>query len=331
LISRRDAIVSLGWTWILAAALALCAGFALQRGGICAVLAVRDVIRENRWARFSALLECAVWASIGLLSANALGLMSIGAWPTPASVMTAALGGAIFGLGAATNGACAFGSVGRLAAGEISFLMLPPAFVVGVVIARRVGLAWRAASMAFGISGAALGLLIAALVIFAAWRIWTAARGIRRSPTGALGAFVAPTWPPALAMAIIAFANIGLLLLVANWPYTTLLVDVATGRGMENLLRALLVLTFVAGAVIGATSAGAFALRGADLGDLALRAGGGIVMGVGAAMIPGGNDALVLVGLPLLQFPALAAYAGMVAAITLCLGLVGATQFERSR
>jgi len=320
--------VALGWTWILAAAFALCAGFALQRGGICAVLAVREVIREKQWARFLALLECAAWALIGLLTANAFGSMSINAWPVPASIMTAAVGGAIFGLGATTNGACAFGSAGRLAAGEVSFLVLPPAF--GVVIARRVGLAWHAAPMAFGISGAAFSLLIAVLVIFAAWRTWTAVRGIARSPTGALGALAAPSWPPALAMAIIAFANIGLLLLVANWPYTTLLVDAATGRGMENSLRAILVLIFLTGAVIGAGSADAFKFRGAGFRDLVLRAVGWLIMGIGAAMIPGGNDALVLVGLPLMQLPAFAAYAGMVAAIWLCLGVCGAIQTGRS-
>ncbi len=310
---------ALSWTWILAAAFALCAGFALQRGGICAVLSVREVIRENRWTRFMALLECAAWALVGLMIANAFGLMSIGAWPTPASITTAAVGGAIFGVGATANGACAFGSVGRLAAGEASFLALPPAFVIGVIIARRVGLAWHGAPMAFGVSGTAFGLLVAALGVFVAWRLWTAARGIGGHPCGVVSTLAAPNWPPALAMAIIAFANIGLLLLVANWPYTTLLVDVATGSGMENFLRAVLVVIFLTGAVIGAISAGTFKIRGTGPGGLMLRALGGLIMGIGAAMIPGGNDALVLVGLPLIQAPAFAAYAGMVAAIALCL------------
>jgi uncharacterized protein len=323
--------VAVSWTWALAAVLASCAGFALQRGGICAVLAVREGIKEKRWARFTSLLECAAWALTGLLAANALGLMSIGSWPTPVSTTTALVGGAVFGFGAATNGACAFGSAGRLAAGEVSFLVLPPAFVVGVVIARRVGLAWHGAPMAFGISGAALGVVTAALAVFVLWRLWTGARGCGGSPAGACAALAAPHWRPALAMAIIAFANIGLLLLVANWPYTTLLVDFAIGQGMRNLLRALLVVVFFAGAVIGAITSGTFKIRGGGLDEFALRAVGGAIMGIGGAMIPGGNDALVLVGLPLLQLPAIAAYAAMVAAIALSIVASGSAVFGRSR
>jgi toxin CptA len=289
-------------------------------------LAVREAIRENQWSRFLALLECAAWALAGLLIANALGLMSIGDWPTPPSITIAALGGAVFGLGATANGACAFGSVGRLASGEASFLVFPPAFVIGVITARRVGLAWHAAPMAFGVTGTALGLLVAALVVFVTWRVWTAKRGLGRNPSSVLSVLAARSWPPPLAMAMIALANIGLLLLVANWPYTTLLVDVATGGGMENLLRAGLVLIFLAGAVIGAMSAGIFKIRGFGIGGLMLRAGGGLIMGIGAAMIPGGNDALVLVGLPLIQLPAFAAYAGMIAAIALCVAVSRTTQ-----
>jgi hypothetical protein len=92
---------------------------------------------------------------------------------------------------------------------------------------------------------------------------------------------------------------IGLPLLVANWPYTTVLVDVATGQGMQNLLRAALVLIFFGGAVLGAIGAGGFEIRGAGFREIASRTMGGMLMGVGAAMIPGGNDALVLIGFPI--------------------------------
>jgi toxin CptA len=208
--------------------------------------------------------------------------------------------------------------------------LLPPAFVVGVLIARNIGAAWRAAPMAFGVSGVSLDLLVAALVVFVGWRIGTAVQGMGRFPEGVIARLAAPNWPPALAMAIIAIANIGLLLLVANWPYTTVLVDVATGQGMQNLLRAALVLIFFGGAVLGAISAGGFEIRGASLGEISSRTMGGMLMGVGAAMIPGGNDALVLIGLPLLQAPAFAAYAAMIAAIAVCFGTSKAFRPKRS-
>ena len=79
--------------------------------------------------------------------------------------------------------------------------------------------------------------------------------------------------------------------------------------------RTLLALALLAGAVAGAASAGMFRLRISSPGDVARHFAGGALMGVGAALIPGGNDSLVLIGLPLLQPSAGAAYVAMVVAI----------------
>jgi toxin CptA len=116
-------------------------------------------------------------------------------------------------------------------------------------------------------------------------------------------------------MAVIAFANVALLVLVFAWPYTTLLVDVAFMRGMDVALRTMIVLVFLAGALYGAASARRFKLRGGGWRDAGQRFGGGVLMGFGAALIPGGNDGLVLMGLPLLQPAAFAAYGAMIAVI----------------
>jgi len=305
--------------WVLALVLAFIAGFALQRGGICAVAAVREVVRDGKWARFISFLECAAWALIGLLIAHVAGWMSVGAWPQQASIAMAAVGGAVFGAGALLNGACAFGSAARLAAGEISFLALIPGFIVGAALG--MGLGWGAdmapaAPAAFAMQGRTFALIAAGLAAFMVWRLWSAWRA---APTLAQTAAIlrAPHWPPALAMAVIAFVNVALLVIVFAWPYTTLLVDVAFARGMEIVTRASIVLVFLIGAWWGARSAGHFALRKGDVRAFAARFIGGALMGFGAALIPGGNDALVLLGLPLLQPAAFAAYAAMLAVIAL--------------
>jgi toxin CptA len=303
-------------TWLLAIPPAFVAGFALQRGHICVVLAVREVVQERRWSRFLSFLECAAWALGALLITHAAGWMALSTWPAAASLSLAALGGAIFGAGALVNGACAFGSAGRLAAGETSFLAMLPGFVLGAVIARNVGAVamTTTASMALGLRGPALAALALTLTAFLVWRLRSAWRAASR-PRAIRELFVQQSWPPALAMAVIALANVALMLLVFTWPYTTLLIDVALARGMDVLIRALIVTVFLAGAFWGARTAGAFRLRGAGGVDLAMRFGGGVLMGFGAAMIPGGNDALVLLGLPLLQPAAFAAYAAMVLVI----------------
>lgn len=300
---------------LLAAALAFVAGFALQRGGICAVKAVRDVVERGRWSMFLAFLECAAWALIALILADASGVMALAEWPRHPSTLAALAGGALFGLGALVTGSCAFGSAGRLAAGELSFLAWPPGFVAGAAISHTLGAeAGTAAPMAFGLSGAAFIALAAALAVFAAWRLWRLRRADLR-PAALAAQAAAPHWPPALAMAAIAVANVGLILILFSWPYTTLLVDLAFGRGEDVAARTLLAVAFFAGAWAGAASAGRFKLRGAGLKSIAARFAGGALMGAGAAMIPGGNDALVLLGLSLLQPYAFVAYAAMLAVV----------------
>jgi toxin CptA len=130
-----------------------------------------------------------------------------------------------------------------------------------------------------------------------------------------IGAVRRMSWPPPLAMAVMAFASVGLLLLVFAWPYTTLLVDLALHRGTQTSLRMLLALVFLGGAFVGALTARRFKLRTPSLRGVVARLFGGALMGFGAALIPGGNDALVLMGLPLLQPAAFVAYAAMVAVI----------------
>lgn len=300
---------------MIAVPLAFFAGFALQRGNICAVAAVREGVEEGDWRRFLALLECAAWALFGLLLAAAFGWMPLREWPAQPSLTSAILGGALFGVGALVNGACTMGTIGRLGAGELAFLAMPAGFVAGAAgvaaLGARVGRADAAA-----LAGAPFALLLTALGVFALFRVWTA---LRAAPSAAAlkAAILAPRWPPALAMAAIAFANVVLFVLIFAWPYTTLLVDIARGSAMDVAARSFLAAALVVGAGVGAASAGRFAWRAPSASAAASCFGGGALMGLGGALIPGGNDALVLMGLPLLQSSAFAAYAAMTAAIAL--------------
>ena len=102
-------------------------------------------------------------ALIGLLAADALGLMRLNAWQAPIAWLPALAGGALFGIGALSNGACAFGTVGRIASGEFSFLATILGFVLGAVVARAlVPNLDQTAPMAFVITGWALIALVAA-------------------------------------------------------------------------------------------------------------------------------------------------------------------------
>lgn len=298
----------------IAAILAFAVGFALQRGQICAVLAVREGVIEGRWARFLSLLECACWAMIGLLLADALGAKPLSAWTWSSSLPLAVLGGALFGIGALINGSCAFGSATRLASGELAIIAVIAGFLAGFLSAQQ--MAWVAPSVVAAphVSGGLLGAITVALSAFAFWRGLAAARALTRRGSIS-GIFTQPRWPPALAMFIVGAANVALVLVAANWSYLSVLGDAVTGSGALTAVRWLIVALFFAGAVSGALTAGRFRWRGAGFGEIFMRLCAGIVMGLGAALIPGGNDALIVFGMPLLQPAAFAAYAAMVGVI----------------
>ena len=60
-----------------------------------------------------------------------------------------------------------------------------------------------------------------------------------------------------------------------------------------------------------------FRLLYPDLTGIGRRLAGGTLMGIGASLIPGGNDRLVLVDFPLLNVHGILAYGAMAAAIIL--------------
>ena len=122
-------------TFVMATALVALAGFATQRGTICAVQAGRDVVERRSWARFVSFLECAAWSALILIAATLMGSSALAHAPAYELGLIPIVGGAVFGLGALVNGACAFGSAARLAGGDLSYLAMPPAFLLGAFLA----------------------------------------------------------------------------------------------------------------------------------------------------------------------------------------------------
>ncbi len=85
-------------------------GFANQRGGTCTVAAIEEIVAERRFGRLLALFEASLWVAGGLTLIAALGRLPVMPVSYAVGFMTIA-GGALFGLGAFVNRACAFGSL----------------------------------------------------------------------------------------------------------------------------------------------------------------------------------------------------------------------------
>jgi toxin CptA len=84
--------------------------------------------------------------------------------------------------------------------------------------------------------------------------------------------------------------------------------------------RCLLVLALLAGAMLGGYTAGRWRNTPLSLAQTGKSFSGGMLMGWGTLLIPGGNDGLILVGMPLLWPYAWVAFLTM--CITIGLALV---------
>jgi hypothetical protein len=107
-------------------------------------------------------------------------------------------------------------------------------------------------------------------------------------------------WSPHAATTVIGIAFLVMLLLVGAWGYTDVLMDLARGMTGNLVVRVLLAVALLLGAVLGGWTAGRFGSKPMTPGQLPRCFLGGVIMAWGGLLIPGGNDGLILVGMPLM-------------------------------
>jgi toxin CptA len=305
----------------LAAPCAALMGYAIQRGATCTVAAVDELVGQRRGRRLASLVEASMWVAGALVFATALHAMpavppghAVGAWTV--------LGGAMLGLGAWINGACAFGAVARLGSGEWAYALTPVGFYAGCLAVN----AWFGQPATEPLAQpspvvAAARWLIWPFIAFAAWRVACAVRALGAPAHEALprdrrlASRASRAWEPHPATTVIALAFVALLLLVGAWAYTDALADIALGMWRSLPARLALFAALVGGALLGGRAAGPWRHVAPTPARAARCLAGGALMGCATLLIPGGNDGLVLVGMPLLWPYAWLAFATMCAAI----------------
>ena len=310
-------------------------GFAIQRGATCTVAAVDEVLNKRRAHRLMAMLEASLWVAGGLalaqlahLAGSMPGGYQISAWTV--------VGGALLGLGAWVNGACVFGAVARLGSGEWAYAATPLGFYVGClsvapVFSQPAASALADASPLFQASGLVAPLFVA----FVLWRLWPGLRALR-GPDRVSG-LREKVWAPHAATVVIGVSFVITLLLAGRWAYTDVLADLARamdGQSISELVSALpvlLLLALYAGALMGGVTAGRWKSVRVSASQLIRCFAGGVVMGWGSLLIPGSNDGLILIGIPLLRPYAWLAFASMFGAIALAMQISRAMQSDGER
>lgn len=305
---------------LLAGVLAAILGFAAHRASICTVRGVAEVMSSGTGYILLGIGKSVLWVSLvtipvfWLMPSASAGL---GGWPLTGAAL---LGGFVFGVGAAINGACAYSTMARLADGEGRMLAAGVAFGLGVLgyimlVDRR--LLERPAPTP-ALIGSLLGMwLVVAALVLVSWGLYEAARLWRTRPVDhRLHALVlAPQYRLSSAAMLIGIVGAAIFLIYGSTSYTVTLQQVVEGlrgsRGFPATERWLLLLAILAGMLFSTLQRGSFRPDWRPRPDWLRNICGGLLMGLGVGLTPGGNDALVLYGIPSLSPHALPAFLAM--------------------
>ena len=294
-----------GETWagtVLLGALGFVLGFALNRGSICTVVATTELVLERRPARSIALFEAAVWAGLVYAILDTPPAMEQG-WLPLAYLVPAAL---LFGIGSYVNGACVLGTVGHFGNGQFDF-------------------------------GFAFLGIAAVLYLESAFGLIPDQPPIRASlPLGTvlLAATLLVILALRLGFSLISESNVRQLTLSMGAIGITFTVLAVLAPGFSITASLGPIAIPIAGAIILVCMfAGSFAsarlrqhrvvLKWPTIGDILRRTAGGIVMGVGAVLIPGGNDTILMIGFPMGAWQAALAYVLLVASMAVLIASFG--------
>jgi uncharacterized protein len=310
----RRAKLPLHFRTVLAAlstALMFLIGYASQRSGVCMVRAVREVIERQRFHRIAGFALAASFAMVVMGLADWLGAQPFMTIMGSAPDGLALAGGAVFGLGSLLAGHCAMGLLAGLTQGEVWRIgaiaaMFVAALLLGPQMSSAALMLPARAPVPSPLAGhVAIALTLGGTVGALAARYIYRQIGWKRPRDG---------WSPLIAMAVVGTASGLLFAADRQWVYTSRIAEIAYGGGWtQGALIGLAAL--LAGMTSAAILGGTFALRAGSASQW-LRAGaGGLLMSAGATLVPGGNDAMLFTGVPLLLPNLLAGYASFIATL----------------
>ncbi|MEZ9723178.1 YeeE/YedE thiosulfate transporter family protein [Vibrio splendidus] len=282
-------------------------GFLAQTTGLCMVRGVKEAKSGKPVFLVSILLSgSSVWLAIAIAYFLEQPIRLNSNFPT---ILTA-LGGFIFGLGAAFNGGCGVSTISRFARGQVMMVATILGWLVSWLL--FIDLFTDRAGKAYLISPILhtmilIGLSVVLLVVASksdtkTRKLWLSMLGI-----GVMAGLVfiyEPHWTPS-----------GLLKSVG--------LSVWNGAAWPRSERFYLFFFLVLGMVIAAFVTKSFRFELVSLIRLTKHFFSGTLMGLGAVMAGGGNDSQLLVALPALSA------AGLVATLSIVIGIFIGLKFQR--
>lgn len=281
-------------------------GFAIQYGATCTVAAVDEVVTARKFNRLSAMIEAALWVGCGVAVYHLIfGQLYM---PRGYDVGGATIaGGVLLGLGAYINRACVFGAIAKLGSGDWAYLFTPLGYFLACVLTAR-----------FVPLPSPHPLAVTPLLLrLPAWAIVGAAlilgyRVLRLTVAGFVKGRRHEHYRPHTATLFIGVTFLVLLLTSGAWTYMDILTDVARHGMVPNaVFRSVLFVMLIAGAMLGGWQTGRLKWAEISVVSIVRCLAGGFIMSLGCQLIPGQNDGLILIGMPLLWAYAWIAFATM--------------------
>ncbi len=276
-------------------------GYTAQITGLCMVRGVSDWMRGRR-LRLTAIVMAGFWVYLltPLIAYYDRPFLNVYTfhWTIP-------LGGLIFGVGAAINGACSISTATRLASGDLRMLLTMIGWLAGWVMLILLQVEPNLDRSIFhpGLVPwfSVSALMLASVLVYwrfrTRWRMW---RGIMLVGIFAGVLFLyEPAWSPSDFV-----RDAGLNLMGGDSP-------------APSILRAMLLVAMLVGMGVGAWRFDRFHWRLPEVGDVSKYLGSGVLMGVGSALALGGNDYQLLLALPALSMAGVSALSGMLLGIWL--------------
>jgi hypothetical protein len=312
--------------WSVLFLLALLMGFVADRTNLCTVSAVAEIMIKRRAYVLWNITKIVLWILcittlidffIKVTPINddrfTLGWMSVG-------------GGLIFGAGAALNGGCSLQTITRLGRGNLGTIFSIAGMPLGAALARI--LIIRFPEIIPGREAEPLilpgGLQLTLVVVSSLLILWESARLMRGyRPLQWRARLLAPDYQPASSAALLGIANGTLFSMVGTWMFTYTLIQSLTNAFYPDsvLYRPIpmqlwwLLGAYLLGIILSAIQSRHALLQTTPKPMWIRYFFGGVLMGLGAALVPGGNDMLLFNGIPGLSLHALPAYLAMLLGI----------------
>lgn len=299
-------------------------GFAAHRASLCTVRAVMQWLDDRKASVIISFIKAGAWSCLLAGVFVLFGLPIKGVPVTHGVWWLGMVGGFLFGMGAAINGGCSLSTVQQLANGDSSLLLTLLAFVLGAAGVVTLENLWRAQVVQpqplwwEQLTLTQHILLVAVLLL---WAIRELAMQWQRRDQGlsVWQRLAAPRYRLSFGALLLGVCSGLLFLLEGTWTYTNYLREQTNTLFFHGIspgwLRSVLVMALFVGMLVSSFHRGSFRWRWPDTNNWFRRSLGGTLMGAGGALVPGGNDTLILVLIPTLSIQAVASYVALLAGI----------------